>query len=131
MPGRPVADHRRVVEGIIYRFRCGLAWCDVPVEFGPWQTCGSHCRYAGDGTWERALAALPADVGSAGLVGWTVGADSSIIRATSTLQASGEAQGAGSNYNNLRVVLLDHARGCSRGGVVRRFTSSLTDTAAR
>ncbi|MEU9823043.1 transposase, partial [Pseudonocardia alni] len=32
IPGRPFADHRRVVEGIIYRFRCGLAWRDVPVE---------------------------------------------------------------------------------------------------
>ncbi|MBN9791760.1 hypothetical protein DMP17_24600 [Pseudonocardia sp. TMWB2A] len=50
MAGRPFADHRRVVEGIIYRFRCGLAWCDVPVEFGPWQTLWKHHRRCvGDG----------------------------------------------------------------------------------
>jgi transposase len=29
-PGRPFRDDRRVVEGIIYRFRCGLPWRDVP-----------------------------------------------------------------------------------------------------
>ncbi|MER7433330.1 transposase [Pseudonocardia alni] len=82
MPGRPFADHRRVVEGIIYRFRCGLAWRDVPVEFGPWQTLWKrHRRYSGDGTWDHILAALLADADSAGLVGWVVSVDSSIIRA--------------------------------------------------
>ncbi|SCF72871.1 Putative transposase of IS4/5 family [Streptomyces sp. MnatMP-M27] len=33
--GRPFAEHRRVVEGIIYRFGCGLARRDVRAEFGP------------------------------------------------------------------------------------------------
>lgn len=35
---RPVRDHRQVLEGIIYRFRTGIAWRDLPAEFGPWQT---------------------------------------------------------------------------------------------
>lgn len=30
-----------VLEGIIYRYRCGLPWRDVPAEFGPWQTLWS------------------------------------------------------------------------------------------
>jgi transposase len=30
--GRPFRDDRRVVEGIIYRYRCGIAWRDVPAE---------------------------------------------------------------------------------------------------
>jgi putative transposase len=29
--GRPMRDHRQVVEGVIYRFRCGIAWRDLPV----------------------------------------------------------------------------------------------------
>ncbi|MCF6429276.1 transposase, partial [Amycolatopsis tucumanensis] len=37
-PGRPFSDARVMVEGIIYRYRCGLAWRDVPGVFGPWQT---------------------------------------------------------------------------------------------
>ena len=36
--GRPFRDHRSVVEGIIYRYRTGIAWRDVPECFGPWQT---------------------------------------------------------------------------------------------
>ncbi|WP_142035981.1 transposase [Arthrobacter sp. SLBN-100] len=30
--GRPFRDDRRVVEDIIYRYRCGIAWRDVPAE---------------------------------------------------------------------------------------------------
>ncbi|MBN9800997.1 hypothetical protein DMP15_27665 [Pseudonocardia sp. UM4_GMWB1] len=46
--GRPFRDNRRVLEGIIYRYRCGLAWRDVPSEFGPWQTLWKrHRRYSG------------------------------------------------------------------------------------
>ena len=32
--GNQFRDHRQVVEGIIYRFRSGLAWRDLPGEFG-------------------------------------------------------------------------------------------------
>lgn len=80
--GRPFRDDRRVVEGIIYRFRCGLPWRDVPREFGPWQTLWKrHRRYSGDGTWDRILAALLADADAAGLVNWAVSIDSTIVRA--------------------------------------------------
>lgn len=30
--GRPFADHRRVIEGIIYRYRTGMPWRDLPHE---------------------------------------------------------------------------------------------------
>jgi len=36
--GKRLGDHRPLVEGIIYRYHTGIAWRDVPVEFGPWQT---------------------------------------------------------------------------------------------
>jgi len=36
--GRPMTPHRQVVEGAIYRLRTGIAWRDLPAEFGPWQT---------------------------------------------------------------------------------------------
>src|SRR5690625_2453714 len=57
--GRPRRDHRQVVEGIIYRYRCGIAWRDVPNDFGPWQTVWKrHRAWAADGTWDRILDAL-------------------------------------------------------------------------
>ena len=60
--GKPFRDHRQVVEGIIYRYRTGIAWRDLPAEFGPWQTVWKrHRRLAGDGTWDRVLAELLAD----------------------------------------------------------------------
>ncbi|WP_435887368.1 transposase [Streptomyces antimycoticus] len=71
------------MEGILYRYRCGLAWRDAPAEFGPWQTLWKrHCRYAGDGTWDLVLAApLTPDADTAGIVNWAVSVDSTIIRA--------------------------------------------------
>lgn len=75
--GRPFRDNRRVVEGIVYRYRSGIAWRDVPTDFGPWQTIWKrHRRYAGDGTWDKILASLLAHADANGLVDWTVSVDS-------------------------------------------------------
>ncbi len=67
--GRPFRNNRRVVEGIVYRYRAGIAWRDLPTEFGPWQTIWKrHRRYAGDGTWDTILASLLAHADANGLV---------------------------------------------------------------
>jgi putative transposase len=80
--GRPFADARTMVEGIIYRYRTGIAWRDLPAVFGPWQTVWAwHHRMAGDGTWDRALAALTAMADAAGAVDWSLSVDSTIARA--------------------------------------------------
>ncbi len=80
--GRPFRDDRRVVEGIIFRYRCGLPWRDVPSEFGPWQTLWKrHRRYSGDGTWDHVLAQLLTFADEAGIVDWAVSVDSTINRA--------------------------------------------------
>jgi putative transposase len=36
--GRPPADDRVLLNGIIYILRTGAAWRDLPKEYGPWQT---------------------------------------------------------------------------------------------
>ena len=33
--GRPFADARTMVEAIIYRYRCGIPWRDLPEVYGP------------------------------------------------------------------------------------------------
>lgn len=79
---RPFRDHRQVVEGIIYRFRTGIAWRDLPERFGPWQTVWKrHKRFSTDGTWDRIHAALVAQADAAEQVGWQVSVDSTINRA--------------------------------------------------
>ena len=80
--GRPMRDHRQVVEGIIYRYRCGIAWRDLPSSFGPWQTVWKrHRRFSGDGTWDKIFAALLAQADAQGEIGWSVSVDSTINRA--------------------------------------------------
>ena len=80
--GKPFRDHRQVVEGIIYRYRTGIAWRDLPDEFGPWQTVWKrHRRLAGDGTWDKVHAALLSEADAAGKLGWQVSVDSTVNRA--------------------------------------------------
>jgi transposase len=79
---RPFRDHRQVVEGVIYRFRTGLAWRDLPPAFGPWQTVWKrHHRFANDGTWDRIHARLLAEADAADDIDWMVSVDSTINRA--------------------------------------------------
>jgi len=80
--GRPFRDDRRIVDGIIYRFRTSIPWRDVPREFGPWQTIWKrHRRYAGDGTWDRVLQALLSRADATELIDWDVSVDATIARA--------------------------------------------------
>ena len=80
--GRPQAPHRRVVEGIVFRYRAGIPWRDLPAEFGPWQTVWKrHRRWSADGTWDRVLVELLADADAADGLDWRVSVDSTVVRA--------------------------------------------------
>jgi transposase len=59
--GRPWRDHRQVLGGIVWKLHTGRPWRDVPVRFGPWQTCYSRLRrWQRDGIWPRIWALLAA-----------------------------------------------------------------------
>ena len=73
-----VCDHRQVNAGVIYRFRRGIAWRDLPGSFGAWKR---HKRFSTDGTWDRIHARLLAEADAAGDIGWMVSVDSTINRA--------------------------------------------------
>ena len=106
-----------MVEGIIYRYRCGIAWRDVPEVFGPWQTIWTwHRRMSADGTWDIVLARLLTAPNTAGIIDWAVAVDSTIARAhqhaTNITRHTGgwvELHGSGSEPP-------DHGIGRSRGG---------------
>lgn len=71
-----------MVEGIVYRYRTGIAWRDLPEVFGPWQTVWTwHHRMASDGTWDKVLGKLTAAADAAGLIDWSLSVDSTIARA--------------------------------------------------
>ena len=67
--GRPATPHRPVVEGVVYRYRAGIARRDLPADLGPWQTVWKrHHKWSADGTWDPVLA----DADAAGLVDWVL-----------------------------------------------------------
>ena len=48
---RPFRDHRPLVDGIIYRFRTGCPWRDVPERYGSWRAIWRRHSPA-VGSWE-------------------------------------------------------------------------------
>jgi transposase len=80
--GRPSTPHRPIVEGIVFRYRAGIPWRDLPERFGPWQTAWKrHHRWSADGTWDAVLAEILTDADAAGGIDWAVSADSTTARA--------------------------------------------------
>ena len=68
LPGREghvgvtAADNRRFVEAVLYRYRAGIPWRDLPERFGDWKnTHRRFSRWAGSGVWERVFRHLAAD----------------------------------------------------------------------
>ena len=60
--GGTARDNRLVVEAVLYRYRAGIPWRDLPERFGGWKNTHTRLsRWAKSGVWERVFAALSAD----------------------------------------------------------------------
>jgi len=69
LPGRPGTvgrnsdrGNRPFVDAVIWKFRAGAPWRDLPEHFGGW--CNTHrrfSRWAASGVWENLFKALAAD----------------------------------------------------------------------
>jgi transposase len=60
LPGREgsvgvtAKDNRLFVEAVIYRYRAGIPWRDLPERLGPWEAVPTRfSRWAANGVWER------------------------------------------------------------------------------
>jgi len=53
--GVPRVDDRRAINGILWRFRTGSPWADVPERYGPYTTCYNRFRA---GVWGCLLEAV-------------------------------------------------------------------------
>lgn len=54
--GVPRVDDRRVLNGILWRFRTGSPWAEVPERYGPSTTCYNRfVRWRKAGVWDRLL----------------------------------------------------------------------------
>ena len=60
--GATARDNRRFVEAVLYRYRAGIPWRDLPERLGDWKnTHRRFSRWAKTGVWERVFAHLAAD----------------------------------------------------------------------
>lgn len=105
--GRPWADHRRVVNAVLWRTRAGAAWRDLPAGYGPWKTVyNRHRRWSGDGTWERLLGELQRGSDTAH-ESFDVGIDSTVIRAHQHAAGASRTSPADVPAERLAVALED------------------------
>src|ERR1700721_1469190 len=68
LPGREdtvgvtAADNRLFVEAVLYRYRTGMPWRDLPERYGDWNNVHRRfSRWAKSGVWERMFQHLAAD----------------------------------------------------------------------
>ena len=60
--GRPAEDNRLVVEAVLYRYRAGIPWRDLPERFGDFRVVHTRfSRWAGRGVWKKLFEHLAAD----------------------------------------------------------------------
>ncbi|WP_443193022.1 IS5 family transposase [Novosphingobium sp. KACC 22771] len=111
--GVPRVDDRRVLNGILWRFRSGSPWAEVPERYGPSTTCYNRfVRWRKAGVWDRLLSAVPA-----GFNGELVMIDSTCVR----VHQHGATAKKGS---------FDHGMGRSRGGLTSKL-HALVDAEGR
>lgn len=61
-PGARAKDNRLFVEAVLYRYRAGIPWRDLPARFGGWKNVHRrHSRWSNTAVWVRVFSHLSAD----------------------------------------------------------------------
>ena len=83
LPGRvetvgvTAKDNRLFVEAVLYRYRAGIAWRDLPARFGDYRVIHTrHMRWSRKAVWQRVFEHLAADADNE-----YAAIDSTIVRA--------------------------------------------------
>ena len=101
--GRPARDNRLFVEAVLYRYRAGLPWRDLPERFGAWKAVHTrHSRWAVRGVWERVFGVLAGEADNEYAI-----LDATIVRAH------------------------QHSAGAPRGGVSKQTGAKQSRSASR
>lgn len=75
--GGTAVDNRLFVEAVLYRYRAGIPWRDLPKRFGDWKNTHKRLRrWCESGVFERIFKALAEDSDNEYMM-----LDSSIVRA--------------------------------------------------
>jgi transposase len=72
-PGRKPLDYRKILTGILFVLKTGIAWDDLPAELGC--GCGKTCRHCLQtwhqaGVWVKLHALLLAELNGADQIDW-------------------------------------------------------------
>ena len=60
--GVTASDNRLFIEAVLYRYRAGIPWRDLPERFGDWKNVHRRfSRWAESGVWERVFRCLAED----------------------------------------------------------------------
>ena len=115
LPGRlghvgvTARDNRLFVEAVLYRYRAGIPWRDLPERFGdPIKVHTRFSRWAKSGVWQRVFEHLAADADNEYAM-----IDSTIVRAHQ--HSAGALKKAGEDQADDQAD--DQAIGRSRGGL--------------
>ena len=69
--GRPWADDRRVLEGILWVLRTGARWKDLPNRYPSPSTCWRRLQlWEADGTWLKVWRAFLSELDARGRLDW-------------------------------------------------------------
>ena len=61
-PGATAKDNRLFIEAVLYRYRTGMPWRDLPERFGDWKAVHTRfTRWAKAGVWARVFKHLATD----------------------------------------------------------------------
>ncbi|NNC12882.1 transposase [Planctomonas sp. JC2975] len=120
--GRPFSDARTMLEGTSYRYRCGIARCDLPESFGRWLTVVDVAKPDGD---RRNLGPRghEADcrVGGGSPDRLVHSVDWTIARAHQHAMNTTRTIGAETNCTNLQEEPPDQENGRSCGGLLTKI----------
>ena len=118
--GRPNVEHRRIINGIVWRERTGAPWRDLPERYGPWSTVYSRFwRWREAGVWDRVFAAIQREEDAAGAVDWGV----HFVDGT-TIRAHQHAAGAKGGHRRRRRSAAVGAGSARRSTSRRRAAAS-------
>ena len=61
-PGAQARNNRLFVDAVLYRYRAGIPWRDLPARFGDFRVVHlRHSRWSQSGVWQRIFEALAQD----------------------------------------------------------------------
>jgi transposase len=86
-------DHRKVLDGMLWRLQTGAPWRDLPERYGPWQTVYDRFnRWSNDGTLWGIVEVLLVELDNAQAIDWDLWCiDGSSIRASRAAGGAAES----------------------------------------